>query len=102
MDDNNILQHLLEIEDQAATLIDDAQAAADRRIKEAEDQNRVAYDEAYQQLSAELETEYQKAIEAVKKQYDQRLDEYTEELRGIPRQDEKFSALAFSLLVEEE
>ena len=101
MDDSDILQHLLEIEGQAAALVDDAQAEADRRIKEAEEQNRLAFDGAYRELTGKLETEYQKIIESVKQEYNTRLEEYRASLDKIPKRNDRFSALAFSLLVEE-
>ena len=101
MDDTDILQHLLEIEGQATVLVDDAQAEADRRIKEAEEKNRIAFDESYQKLTAELETEYRTLTDAVKNEYNKILDEYRESLDSMPRQNENFSALAFSLLMEE-
>jgi vacuolar-type H+-ATPase subunit H len=100
MEDTDILQHLLEIEGQAATLVDDAQAEADRRIKEAEEQNRIAYDKAYQQLIAELDTDYQKTADAVQAEYNLILDEYRKSLNSMPMRKEEFSALAYSLLVE--
>ena len=101
MEDTDILQHLLEVENQAAALVDDAQAEADRRIKEAEEQNRLAYDEAYQKLTADLEAEHQKSVEAAKTEYDRSLDEYRRSLDTMPREEGAFSALAFSLLVKE-
>ena len=100
MDDSDILQHLLEIENQAAVLVDDAQAEADRRIKEAEEQNRVAFDESYQKLTAELDVEYLNSADAAKKKYNKILDDYRANLDSMPRQNESFSALAFSLLME--
>ena len=102
MNDTDILQHLLEIEGQAATLIDDAQAKADQRIKEAEEQNRLVFDESYQKLTAELETEYQQSVNTIKSEYNQLLDQYRSDLAGMPRQNEEFFALAFSLLMENE
>ena len=102
MDDSDILQHLLEIEGQAAALVDDAQAEADRRIKEAEEQNRLVYEEAYQKLTVELEAEYQKEMDKAKAEYEQSLDEYRKSLDLMPKQNEAFSALVFSLLGEEE
>jgi vacuolar-type H+-ATPase subunit H len=100
MDDSDILQHLLEIEGKAASLVDDAQAEADRRIKETEEQNRLAFDEAYQKLTVELEEEYKKSLDAVKTEYDKSLDEYRASLDNMPKQNEKFSALVRSLLAD--
>jgi vacuolar-type H+-ATPase subunit H len=101
MEDKDILQHLLVIERQAAALVDDAQAEADRRIKEAEEHNRLAYEEKYQARIAELETEYQKKEDAVRAEYDKALDEYRLSLEDMPRDNKAFSALAHSLLFGE-
>lgn len=101
MDDPDILQHLLEIENQAAVLVDDAQAEADRRIKNAEEQNRLVFDTAYRELTGALEAEYQKTADSVKSGYDIQLNEYRQSLDSMPKQNERFSALVFSLLMEE-
>jgi len=101
LEDKDILQHLLEIEGQAAALVNDAQAEADRRIKEAEEQNRQAYDSEYQKYIAALEADYQKEQDAVKAEYDKSLDEYRQGLTGMSRDNGAFSALAFSLLLGE-
>ena len=100
MDDKDILQHLLEIEGQAAALVDDAQAEADRRVKAAEEQNRLAYDQSYQVLIAGLNKEYRKASEDVKTEYNKLIDQYRTSLKGMPMQNERFSGLAYSLLVD--
>jgi vacuolar-type H+-ATPase subunit H len=100
MEDRDILQHLLEVEGQAAAMVNDAQTEADRRVKEAEEQNRLAYDESYQKKIEELETEYQNKLKAAKDEYEKSLDEYRRSFEEIPRQGSVFSALAFSLLVE--
>ncbi|MCL1812204.1 MAG: hypothetical protein FWG29_01640 [Treponema sp.] len=101
MDDPDILRHLLEIENQAAILVDDAQAEADRRTKEAEEKNRIVFDESYQKLASELEAEYLNSVDAVKHEYNKILDEYRASLDSMPQQNENFSSLAFSLLMEE-
>jgi vacuolar-type H+-ATPase subunit H len=102
MDDNNILQHLLEIEGKAAVLVNDAQTEADKRIKEAEEQNRRVYDGEYQKLIAELEASHKKELKAAKTEYDKSLEEYRQSLDAMPRNSDAFSALAFSLLLGEE
>ena len=100
MNDTDILQHLLEIEGKAATLVDDALAEGDRRIKEAEEQNRLVFEESYKQISSEKEADYLKAALNVKAEYGKLLDEFRSSLDQMPRHNEAFSALAFSLLVD--
>ena len=101
MEDTDVLHHLLGIEEQAAALVDNAQAEADRRVKEAEEKNRLAYDGAYRELMAVLESEHQKNAATAKTEYEQALDEYRRSLDQMPRNNDGFSALAFSLLVNE-
>jgi regulator of protease activity HflC (stomatin/prohibitin superfamily) len=101
MEERDVLRHLLEIEGQAAVLVDDAQAEADRRVKEAEEQNHLAYDGEYQKIVAELEAVYQKEVETAKAEYNKSLDEYRMSLDAMPRDGGGFSGLAFSLLVKD-
>jgi vacuolar-type H+-ATPase subunit H len=101
MDDTDVLQHLLTIESQASTLVDDAQAEADKRLKSAEEQNRASYDGQYQDLVKQLEEEHRKQLEAVKSGYEQALEEYRSSLDSMTMNEGAFSTLAFSLLFEE-
>jgi vacuolar-type H+-ATPase subunit H len=101
MDDSDLLQHLLEIETQASVLVDDAQAEADRRIKSAEEQNRLSYDKQYQTLVKQLEEEYREQLARVKDEYHRSLEEYRCSLDAMPFNGAGFSALASSLLLGE-
>jgi vacuolar-type H+-ATPase subunit H len=101
MEDQDVLQHLLEIESQAAVLVDDAQAEAGRRIKEAEEKNRSHYDQSYRALVENLDKEYETNIAAVKEKYGRELDAYRESLDRMPVDGEGFSALASALLFGE-
>ncbi|MDR0599303.1 MAG: hypothetical protein LBG84_04380 [Treponema sp.] len=98
MEDTALLQHLLEIESQAVVLVDEAQAEADRRVREAEEKNRAFYDEQYQALIKELEADYEKQLEAVKAEYEATLTGCRRGLDDLSVNQEAFSALAASLL----
>jgi F0F1-type ATP synthase membrane subunit b/b' len=101
MDEEGVLRHLLEVEAKASTLVDDAQAEADRRIAENERQNRSRYDERYSQEAAELDAAYEKEIAAVKLEYQRQLDEYRESLGAMPVYTDAFSGLVESLFSRE-
>jgi len=101
MEDVNILRHLLEIEGQAAVLVSDAQAEADRRVKEAEEQCRQAYDTEYQKYAAELEAQYRREQDTVKAEYGKALDQYRLGLEDMPRDKDAFSAYVFSQFLDE-
>jgi vacuolar-type H+-ATPase subunit H len=99
--DRELLQHLLEVEDRAAVLVEDAQTEADRRIAEHENQSRTEYNEAYARDAAELQERYQQEYEAIKAEYQNRLDEYRKSLEAMPVHSDDFSKLVTSLLYGE-
>jgi len=108
MDGNNILQHLLDLEKQAAALVDEAQEEADRRMSEGEKKYRMRCDEFYARELETLEKAYAENNAAVKESYQKQLEEYRESLdtqagnRANPvyaLNQEAFSALAEKYLI---
>jgi phage host-nuclease inhibitor protein Gam len=83
MDDQKILQHLLNLEAEAAALVNDAQAEADRRVAEGERQNRVRYDDVYAREVEALETSYAGKIAELEDSYRKQLEEYRESLKAV-------------------
>jgi len=98
MDEQDVLQHLLDLENRAAALVNDAQAEADRRLSEGEKENRARYDEVYSTEVAELEASYAQNIATVKADYSSQLEAYLESLRSISLDKAAFSSLAEKLL----
>ena len=98
MDNTEILGHLLEIEKEAAALVNDAQAEADRRIAEYEKKARSVYDESYRHNAQKLELEFQNNKERVKEQYKIEIENYRNELFGLKKNMDGFSALFNKIL----
>jgi vacuolar-type H+-ATPase subunit H len=101
MDDEDILGHLLKIEGEAAALVLDAQAEADRRLAEAEKRNRAAYEQQYQNGLALLESEYKKETDNMREQCQKELAAYREKLNGVNGDTSRFSALLESCFAGE-
>ena len=101
MDNNEVLDHLLKIESKAAALVKDAQAEADRRIAEAEKQNREIYEERYQDELKKLESEFQKYKEQLRQQYQKEINAYREKISLINVDTNAFSVLLDRLIAEE-
>jgi hypothetical protein len=93
-----LLEHLLKIEAEAAALVDGAQAEVDRRAGEAERHNRALYEERYGRESAALEAAYQREVAGIKEYYNEELDAYRESLDRIKMDKERFSALMTAFL----
>ena len=102
MNDHEVLQHLLNLEAQAAAMIDDAQAEADRKIAGQEKQNRIHYDEVYAREVEKLEASYIRDISAVRANYQKELEAYRENLKNMPLNAGAFSSLAEKFLAGKE
>lgn len=98
MEPQDVLQHLLEVEKQASSLVLDAQAEADRRIAEYEGQCKERFEAAYHTRIAEIEKEYSEHIERIKKQYTAELAAYKKELDGQAVEYREFSLLMDQLV----
>ena len=100
MDDHEILQHLLGLESEAAALVTDAQAEADRRVAEGEKQNRALHEETYTREVEALEADYMQNLASIKENYQKQLDEYREGLKKAVLDTAAFSSLAEDLLIK--
>ncbi|MDR0316462.1 MAG: hypothetical protein LBH97_06135 [Treponema sp.] len=101
MNDDEILGHLLEIEAEAAELVNDAQAESDKRLAEAEKQNRADYGERCRRETEKLEAELQKIKEQAQNQYRQELEAYHEKLSSLNANTSRFSALLGELVMRD-
>jgi vacuolar-type H+-ATPase subunit H len=101
MDNTEVLDHLLKIESEAAALVNEAQAEADRRVVEAEKQTRVVYDQHFHEESEKLEQEFLKSKEKSRQQYSEELEAYKNTLSSVTVNNELFFSLLDKFLAEE-
>ena len=101
MDEQNVFRHLLEVEGQAAALIDEAQAEADRRLAEAERRSQARYKEQYGKEAARLDEEYAQQLIAITEAYNSQLDEYQQSLESMIVNPAQFRTLLNSYIIEE-
>ena len=93
MDNNEVLGHLLKVEAEAALLVNEAQAEADKRVAEAEKQNRAAYDESYRVESGKLEGKFQQSKELTRQRYREELEAYKRNISSVGVDTGRFAAL---------
>lgn len=98
MNEQDVLQHLLDIEHGASELVLEAQKEADRRVAEQEKISREAYEQCYRAKSLELEKIYQETVAQVKEKYSSLLKKYQLELEAQPVQYQAFNELMQQLL----
>lgn len=101
MDSNEVLGHLLKIESEAATLVSDAQAEADKRVLEAERQNHAVCEERYCRESEKLENELRILKEQAQRRYQTELEGYSEHITSVCVDTNRFTALLDRLIAEE-
>ena len=101
MDKNDALCHLLKTESEAAALVIDAQAEADRRVEEAEKQNRASFEEHYKKALTKLENEFCILKEQTRRLYLEELAAYKETISSVNTDTNTFSALFDELIAGE-
>jgi regulator of protease activity HflC (stomatin/prohibitin superfamily) len=101
MDNNEVLDHLLKIEAEAAALVNEAQAEADKRITEAEKQNRAAYDKRFVEENQRLEKGFLQSKELAREQFRKELETYKEKISSVHVDNDRFSSLLDSLVLGE-
>jgi vacuolar-type H+-ATPase subunit H len=93
MDNEDALGHLLKVEAEAASLVSDAIAEADKRIAEAEKNNRAKYEEKYHMELEKFESEFNLEKERIKDQYQKAMEAHNQLLSGMSTDMKRFSLL---------
>jgi vacuolar-type H+-ATPase subunit H len=101
MNNDEIIGHLLKIESEASTMVDEAQAEADKRLLEADRQYHVTFEERYSQERKRLENEFQATKEKVQQQYQAELETCRKNVAGINSDTNRFSTLLNKLVAGE-
>ena len=96
----NTLDHLLEVEAEAAALVSDAQQEADRRLRENDEKNRAALDEKIRKEIHNKQLFLNEEIKKIKIKYNKALDDYRGEISKINSDAQGFSALLNKFLSE--
>ena len=91
--ENKTLDHLLKIEAEASALVNDAKTEADRRIRENEEKNRMAYEERFKEEAQKREASLKEEKDRLKNQYQEILEKYREELSGVNADEQRFLSL---------
>lgn len=92
------IQHLLEIEKQASSLIDSAKIEAEQYISKAHAEYNTAYKEKNEALSREIEADFQKKHDEIAKKYKDEVDSYKTSYASKPQNKEAFFSALEKLL----
>lgn len=85
------IKHLLDIEKEAATLIDEAKIEADKRVLRAKTEYNEQYKKEYDALTERLESEYNQNCAQINKKYEDELEDFKKSLADIPLNTQDFN-----------
>lgn len=92
MEEQDILQHLLEVEKSAAELVLAAQEEADKRVSESASRLRAAFQTRFEEAGRELEARSRAELERAKTEAAAELERYRRELASAPLDTATFNA----------
>jgi F0F1-type ATP synthase membrane subunit b/b' len=81
-DSDQTLRQLLEVEKEAAAIVEDARTKAEEMVAEANRQTRASYNDRYREAVAVLDREREAALRKLEADYDDEMVRYQKELDG--------------------
>lgn len=98
MAESDVIEHLISVEHEAASLMQDAQIEADKRISAAKVQADELYKKQYEQLILELDAQYQTRSAEITQKKDADFKAYQENIERLQTDEASFNTLLDSLL----
>ena len=94
----NVIKHLLAVEKESATLIDNAVKEADNRTTEARNQANSQFKQKYDEIAATLQKEFEQTIENKKSEHSKQMNEFETLLENRNRNYESFNKVLDDIL----
>ena len=96
----NVITHLLQVENDASSLVNESQAEADKRIAFARSQADSKYKTEYEQIIAKRDSEYNEKIKSIKELHKKTLQDYKTSIEQIPQNIEAFNLFLKKVLAQ--
>ncbi len=101
MTETDVIGHLLDVEQQAAEMLLDAQVEADHRVEQARSAADADYKIQYEKLVSDLEKKYETKLKAVEDEHSVVMKEYKASIDNMKTDKVSFNALMDKLLFAE-
>ncbi len=98
--ETDVIGHLIDIEQQAATMLFDAQTEADRRITEAKSKADDQYKAGYEKLVSSLEDSFSSKKKALLEDHQKQIDSFKAGVENTPKTEDQFNQLLKELLAK--
>jgi len=94
----NVINHLIKIEKDAYTLIDDAMQESESRLSSVRTTANAEYKARYDECVQQLDKEYHEKLDTLQADHDKVISEYKSNLTNLKQNKEAFNELLDSLL----
>ena len=98
-DELKMINHLLEVEKDANSMISEAMEAAEKKISEARAKYNTEYKQKTDQIIEELKNNYEASIKSITDEHNRQIEEYKSYLEGKTQNYEAFSNLLDKLML---
>lgn len=99
--DISVIEHLIDIEQEAASLLFDAQTEADNRVKVARTAADSEYKKGYEVMISEMEASFADAKAITQQKHDEEFNQYKDSVNNFPKDTAGFETLLESMLFGE-
>lgn len=96
----NVINHLIEVEQNAVAMTENAQAEADKKIALAKTQADSEFKTKFDKIVAECESEYAKKTDEIKNNYSVQIKEYKDKIISSTQDKNSFNKLLDKVLSE--
>ncbi len=100
MSEVDVISHLMNVENQASSLILEAQTVAEKNISDARSTAENLYKQKYEKLVNDLDSDYSDKVQKILQNKKKSFDEYQQKIQGLPQDISSFNNLLDSLLFE--
>lgn len=96
----DVITHLLEVENQASSLIDQALAESNRRVLAAKAKSDEIFDSKYHSAISEIEKNYEAAIDSFNSEHKKNFDDYKNQILNAHKDFDSFNSFMDKILSE--
>ncbi len=100
MSEIDVISHLMDVENQASSLIFEAQTVAEKNISDARAKAETLYKEHYENLISEFESKYSQDTDRIFHDKQKSFEEYQQKTQSLRQDVKSFNELLESLLFE--
>jgi len=98
--DQNVIEHLFDVEREASELLSSAQAEYDKRLEAAHNETERQFKQEYEKIINENESRYEESIAVIKEEHQKKLDSYYSEVKSWPQNIQKLNGLLEKLFFQ--